>query len=236
MKMYRSIGDLNPYALDYPVCSESKDSNGLSGDGSSFGRKYGRSQRAWLINYMMESLGELHGFSESGLKALKTTVGLEPVNGYEPCEEDYMTSYLNQASVKSALHVKTDIDWLDCSRSIRYKQTDGKNSMVPIYKYLIEGNFGLNILVYSGDNDDVCATIGAQDWIWGLGYQVSGKRWAPYIVNGQTGGYTTKWDTRSTTNFGFTTVHGAGHEVPTYKPDVALWLFDSYMKGELTSH
>ena len=28
-------------------------------------------------------------------------------------------------------------------------------------------------LFISGDDDDVCATIGTQDWIWGLGYEVS---------------------------------------------------------------
>jgi carboxypeptidase C (cathepsin A) len=104
--------------------------------------------------------------------------------------------------------------------------------MVPNYKYLIDGKFGLDILVYSGDNDDVCGTIGAQDWIWSMGYKVAGKMWQPYTVNGQVGGYATKWEN---TGFGFATVHGAGHEVPTYKPDIALWLFDAYLKGELTN-
>jgi hypothetical protein len=34
--------------------------------------------------------------------------------------------------------------------------------MTPYYNYLIDGGFGLNILVFSGDDDDVCATIGTQ--------------------------------------------------------------------------
>jgi carboxypeptidase C (cathepsin A) len=231
MKMYRDIGNLNPYALDYPVCTESSNSNGLAvAEASAFGRKYGRSQRAWLINYMMEGMKE--DFSHEGFKALKSSLKLEPVDGYEPCAEDYMTNYLNQPAVKTAIHVKEDIDWVDCSRSLRYDQKDGKNSMVPNYKYLIDGKYGLDILVYSGDNDDVCGTIGAQDWIWSLGYKVAGKMWQPYTVNGQVGGYATKWEN---TGFGFATVHGAGHEVPTYKPDIALWLFDAYLKGELTN-
>ena len=45
--------------------------------------------------------------------------------------------------------------------------------MTSYYKYLIDGGFGLNILVYSGDDDDVCATIGTQSWIWRLGYRVN---------------------------------------------------------------
>ena len=45
--------------------------------------------------------------------------------------------------------------------------------MVPYYQYLIDGKFGLNILVYSGDDDDVAATLGTQAWIWDMGYNVS---------------------------------------------------------------
>ena len=50
--------------------------------------------------------------------------------------------------------------------------------MTPIYNYLIDGGFGLNILVYSGDDDDVCATVGTQvgvlllGWLWVSGIGV----------------------------------------------------------------
>ena len=59
----------------------------------------------------------------------------------------------------------------------RYKQSDGFDSMTPYYQYLIDGKYGLNILVYSGDDDDVAATVGSQEWIWDLGYQVSYLSW-----------------------------------------------------------
>ena len=45
--------------------------------------------------------------------------------------------------------------------------------MTSYYNYLLDGNYGLNIVVYSGDDDDVCATVGTQSWIWDLGYKVS---------------------------------------------------------------
>ena len=48
-----------------------------------------------------------------------------------------------------------DIVWEECARNIRYKQSDGSTSMVPIYQFLIDGDYGLNILVYSGDDDSV---------------------------------------------------------------------------------
>jgi carboxypeptidase C (cathepsin A) len=110
--------------------------------------------------------------------------------------------------------------------------SDSLVSTAPIYNYLIDGGFGLNILVYSGDDDGVCATIGTQEWIWGLGYTVAGKKWQTYEVAQQTAGYKTAW---KNTKLGFVTVHGAGHEVPTYKPEVALDLWTRYLKGEFTS-
>jgi carboxypeptidase C (cathepsin A) len=223
LKMYRDVGNLNPYALDYPVCTEDASTQrGLS--------KFGRTQRAWLLNHVLASMSE-NGKESETVAAIRKQIKLEPVSGYEPCEADYMTTYLNQASVKTALHVKSDVEWVDCSRTLRYQQSDGRNSMVPYYQYLIDGDFKLNILVYSGDDDDVCPTIGTQSWIWDMGYNVSGKSWQDYTVSGQVGGYLTKW---ANTKLAFATVHGAGHEVPTYKPDVALSLFKMYLNGELT--
>ena len=49
---------------------------------------------------------------------------------------------------------------------------DSATSMVPVYQYLIDGGFGLDILVYSGDDDSVCGTVGTQSWIWDMGYVV----------------------------------------------------------------
>ncbi|CAE7566461.1 SCPL28 [Symbiodinium microadriaticum] len=153
-------------------------------------------------------------------------------DNYEPCEDDYATSYMNLPEVKAAIHVNDKITWAECSRSIRYKQSDGRNSMVPIYSYLIDGGYDLDILVFSGDDDGVCATIGVQNWIWGLGYEVTGRMYQAYEVAGQMAGYATKW---AGAKLGFVTVHGAGHEVPTYKPEVALELWKKYLNGEWTN-
>lgn len=214
LAMYKDISGLNPYAIDYPVCLDSN-------------LKYGRNQRKMLIE---NSLGAIT--NSDIVRQIKQVLKLEPVDGYEPCADDYMTSYLNQDSVKAAIHVKQSIVWADCSRSLRYKQSDGLHSMTPYYNYLIDGNYNLNILVYSGDDDTVCATIGTQSWIWDLGYQVSKTKWEAYSVNGQTAGYITKW---KNTKLALATVHGAGHEVPTYKPEVALYLWSQYLNDELTN-
>lgn len=225
LDMYKQIGNLNHYALDYPVCTEDSPA------------KFGRSQRTWLMNHILngwasKELETGKKESVSNIDAIRKAIKLEPIEGYEPCEDNYMMSYLNQPSVKAAIHVNADIEWQDCSRTIRYKETDSFKSMTSYYNYLLDGNYGLDILVYSGDDDDVCATVGTQSWIWDLGYNVSvTNNWNAYTVNEQTAGYLTQW---KDVQLGFATVHGAGHEVPTYKPQEAFYLWQNYLKGELT--
>ena len=211
-KIYFGVGNINPYALDYPVC--------LS---DSVAAK-GRGQRHALLRNI------LGGAETESSRQIYEAI-LQSDN-YEPCEDDYATSYMNLPEVKAAIHVNDKITWAECSRSIRYKQSDSRNSMVPIYQYLIDGGFNLDILVFSGDDDGVCATIGVQKWIWGLGYEVTGRMYQAYEVAGQMAGYATKW---AGAKLGFVTVHGAGHEVPAYKPEVALELWKKYLNGEWTN-
>lgn len=101
----------------------------------------------------------------------------------------------------------------------------------PYYNYLIDGGFNLDILVYSGDDDAVCGTIGTQSWIWNLGYKPK-SLWQPYLVTGQTAGFLTQF---TGTKMAFLTVHRAGHEVPTYVPDVALDMWGKFLSGDFTT-
>ena len=52
--------------------------------------------------------------------------------------------------------------------------------------------------------------------------------WEPYMLNGQTAGFLTTWPGK----LALLTVHSAGHEVPTYKPDVAYSMFEAFLTGE----
>jgi cathepsin A (carboxypeptidase C)/serine carboxypeptidase-like clade 2 len=72
----------------------------------------------------------------------------------------------------------------------------------------------------------------ANEQIWDMGYSVSGSKWVELKVNGQTGGYLTKW---KNTKMGFLTIHHAGHEVPTYQPIVAYAMWQKFLSGVLTN-
>jgi len=195
----RKIGNLNPYALDYPVC---------------------------LSNQQMRMREFLREPNEN-----KDTLI------YEPCEELYSSAYLNRLDVKIALHVNKDIQWEECSRTTKYNLADKMLPMEKYYKTLMnsETHQDLRILVYSGDDDSVCGTIGTQRWIYDLGFPTTSLWDTWYNKDGQTAGFITKFKTPFSRNsrFSFITVHDAGHEVPTYKPKDALELFEMYLNNNI---
>lgn len=205
------IQGLNPYALDYPTCTESS----TRGRGS-------RAQLTWALNFMLPD-------------HLKTILAPSTLEGYEPCSSDYTVTYLNRDDVKASIHVDSSIVWEECSRTIHYTMIDRLIPMQPIYKQLLESDAGLQILVFSGDNDGVCGTIGTQEWIWDLGYSPVSreKNWKVWKYEDQVAGYATTFDVTTGTNngFSFVTVHSAGHEVPAYVPAQALDLFAKYLSG-----
>ncbi len=206
------IGDLNPYALDYPVCVSA--------------------QQSWMTDYLFERKKVPKGFFGQ-TKQILSSIPLK--DDYEPCEDNYATEYMNLPEVKSALHVKSDIEWEECSRTVRYEMADKLKPMEPYYKQLLDDSdvSDLRIMVYSGDNDAVCATVGTQRWIYDLGYPID-SLWKTWSVDGQTSGYITQFKTphSKTSRLTFATVHGAGHEVPTYKPKEAFVLFKAYLDND----
>jgi carboxypeptidase C (cathepsin A) len=190
----KKIGNLNPYALDYPICTST--------------------QQMQMLNYMYSN--------NLSNDVIKLTNDMP----YEPCEDAWSSNYLNNKDVKKAIHVK-DIEWGECSRTTKYSLADKMKSTIHIYRKLIDDKeANLNILIYSGDDDAVCGTKYTNQWVYGLNYLVT-SNWKVWSVNGQVAGYETQF--KGPNNFRLATVHGAGHEVPTYKPEQAYVLFESFI-------
>ena len=122
--------------------------------------------------------------------------------------------------------------------------------MMPIYRQLIK-NGTIRILIYSGacmracmrafththtrtqththththtgDDDAICATAGAQLWVWGMGEPT--EAWKPWYSHGQVAGYTVEFP-----GMRFSTVHGAGHMVPSTRPQQAFEMFSNFLE------
>jgi len=203
------LADMDPYALDFPVCSQKSLATG-------------RHERHTLLSHIRRS---------GSLVDRRHVKGYFPAD-YQPCDANWATMYLNQKSVQEAIHVRNpgSIRWGECS-NINYNMTDVVAPMMPIYKYLIDKQLGLNIMIYSGDDDSVCATLGSQQFIWDLGYE-NDEKWAQWKLDGQVAGYTTHFRGRGNNGFRFTTVHGAGHMVPATRPAQSLQVFKNFLSGK----
>ena len=96
-------------------------------------------------------------------------------------------------------------------------------------------NFQLILIPYFFETKKVCSTASTQYWIWTIGADpLANMFWKPWKHENQTAGYITKFDLgeNATSSFIFVTVHGAGHEVPAYRPSEALAMFSSYFTGQ----
>ena len=85
-------------------------------------------------------------------------------------------------------------------------------SQVPYYYDMLDNN--IRVLVYSGNDDLVCAYSGTRYWVYGnltdaaKGEELS-NGWISWHVNGEVGGWYQQWQ-----KFTFLVVRDAGHEVP----------------------
>lgn len=105
---FSSIGNLNPYALDFPVCvAESSSKNNIVnkfGEMASYSKRKG-DQRLWLLHHVYGHLT----INE------RRSLSIPVIEEYEPCEDDWTVQYLGNVAVKKAIHVKEDIEWAACS-------------------------------------------------------------------------------------------------------------------------
>jgi len=215
--MYAGAGaDINPYAVDYPICVDESNRHHFGFAHETSKTSLWSHQGAKLLEMMNPKL------KEAGIDL------------YDPCAEDNLTTYLNRADVQEAIHAKPmDNPWSPCTYKLTWRLVDRQSRQMEYYNELVTGGYGLKMLVFSGDDDSICATAGTQEWIYDIGVEVNDDYyWSIWHVNGQTAGYVTEFELdEESGTFYFATVHGAGHEVPAYKPAEALDLFDRYLTG-----
>eukprot|EP00490_Sorites_sp_Unknown_P022726 CAMPEP_0114657326 /NCGR_PEP_ID=MMETSP0191-20121206/13710_1 /TAXON_ID=126664 /ORGANISM="Sorites sp." /LENGTH=372 /DNA_ID=CAMNT_0001876385 /DNA_START=417 /DNA_END=1535 /DNA_ORIENTATION=- len=230
--MRSEVGNnIDPYAIDYPTCKERSRYNQVymfyeymynSGiDNIKPPGIYGR-----MYDYFKEHPKEVfytdkHGIAPGDPKIIITTDGFP----YDPCEENYLTGYLNRADVQKAIHVVPKT-WP--GTHIHYE--GGLPDMTVVWQWIIDNTpTPLHLTIVSGDDDTVCGLAGTQSWMWNMGWKVSSTNWKVWTdTNEQTGGYLTKWIDA----MNLVTVHSAGHLIPETQPSRSLQTFTRYLSGE----
>jgi len=232
--MFDVVGDaLDYYGENFPVCVANIDSLADSLP----------EQETWL-----SPLRPSEPYTPSApLLRLERTMGRIKNNGarnlrgrrraseaeYDPCLASYMTEYLNAADVQAALHVlvpgRPSSTWSQCSDEIlnAWPDSDYYENVAGLYGEIIQREEEVNVLVYSGDNDLVCPTIGTQHWVFDLSLQ-SENLWRPWYRVNQTAGYVSRFSG----GFTLVTVHGAGHQAPAYQPGRSQDMVARFLSGE----
>ncbi|XP_076896391.1 serine carboxypeptidase-like 31 [Bidens hawaiensis] len=159
----------------------------------------------------------------------KTTSKMMPriLGGYDPCLDDYAKGYYNKPEVQKALHVSDGVqlkNWKICNMDIFNGWSQSKDSVLPIYKRLIDAK--LRIWVYSGDTDGRVPVLSTRYSLNSLGLPIK-RAWRPWYNQKQVGGWVQEYE-----GLTFATFRGAGHAVPIFKPSASLAFFTSFLFGE----
>jgi serine carboxypeptidase-like clade 2 len=160
-----------------------------------------------------------------------TPENADAIGSDAPCIDATTTAYLNQPSVRAALHVSPEapLRWAGCSDVLNdaYNCTDTLQSVVPLYTAL--RNRGVAVLVYSGDADGIVPTKASERWVGLTGKATPWRQWSAGSV---LAGYT--YDVVGPTNHTTTvaTVRGAGHMVPRFRGLAALALVSRFLSGD----
>jgi hypothetical protein len=114
--------------------------------------------------------------------------------------EDYLTTYLNIPEVKKALHIEIPSKvWEACDDPIfrGWPLMDSFSDVTNLYSLLYSSpkkvdNF--KMLIFSGDSDSVCGTVGTQHWVYNITDTFVNTLWQKWSVRGQTAGYVTVFE------------------------------------------
>ncbi|KAL9682167.1 hypothetical protein QQ045_013960 [Rhodiola kirilowii] len=169
-----------------------------------------------------EEVGELDIYNIYAAPCVPSASKSGSVHDFDPCSEDYISTYLNLPEVQKALHVKNATKWEACGG---VGWTDSPSTVLPTIKELIAS--GLRVWIYSGDTDGRVPVTSSRYAITTMNLPVNAP-WRPWYSNKQVGGYVVGYKGAV-----FTTIRGAGHMVPSYQPERALTLISSFLHGVL---
>uniref|UniRef100_A0A4W3J057 Carboxypeptidase n=1 Tax=Callorhinchus milii TaxID=7868 RepID=A0A4W3J057_CALMI len=147
-----------------------------------------------------------------------------------PCTNSTPSStFLNDWAIRRALHVPNVVqNWEICSSAVNLQYTRLYADMKDQYLKLLNA-WQYRILVYNGDVDMACNFMGDQWFVESLQQLVTVNR-RPWLYNkgvNQIGGFVKEFS-----NLAFVTIKGAGHMVPTDKPQAAFTIFSRFLRKE----
>eukprot|EP01013_Petalomonas_cantuscygni_P011210 TRINITY_DN2456_c0_g1_i1.p1 TRINITY_DN2456_c0_g1~~TRINITY_DN2456_c0_g1_i1.p1 ORF type:complete len:535 (+),score=124.61 TRINITY_DN2456_c0_g1_i1:233-1837(+) len=153
------------------------------------------------------------------------------------------THFLNEASVRAALHVDVSPNSWGICGGVRYVDDGVYPSIVAVHKDML-AKYAPRVAVYNGDVDPSCNYLWSERSVRSFGLRsVAGRVWRPWthpntLVGEQLGGFVTEYHAAGATAEAasapvvFATIHGAGHMSPQWRPEAVYWMFARFMAQE----
>ncbi|PON45382.1 Serine carboxypeptidase-like [Parasponia andersonii] len=156
---------------------------------------------------------------------------LEDKGKIDVCVEDETIKYLNRKDVQKAFHAELIgvTQWTVCSDVVKY---DVRNLEVPtihVLGTLVKS--GIQVLVYSGDQDSVLPLTGSRTLVTGLAKELKLNETVPYRAWFE-GKQVAGWTQVHGDILSYATIRGASHEAPFSQPERSLVLFYSFLAGK----
>ena len=141
-----------------------------------------------------------------------------------PClDQSFVEDYMNRKDVRLALNIPDNIPkWEVCNEYLNNNFGETYKTVKPQVTELLKA--GKRGLIYHGDVDIAGNFMGGEWFVDDLGFQVTEER-REWLVNHQVAGWI-----KQLGNLTFATVKGAGHMVPTDKPEAAFVLFNQFLE------
>ncbi|OCT62781.1 hypothetical protein XELAEV_18043872mg [Xenopus laevis] len=164
-------------------------------------------------------------------KLLSLSLVQKPIRLDPPCVNSTASRiFLNNGLVRLALHIPPSVQqWEVCSYDVYSTYGRIYQSMKDHYLKLLS-TMKYRILVYNGDVDMACNFLGDQWFVDSLQQKLQVQR-RPWLYNEggqqQIGGFVKEFS-----NLSFLTIKGAGHMVPTDKPNAAFIMFSRFLQNE----
>ncbi len=168
---------------------------------------------------------------------------MDKTGGYS---SDIVAEYLNQKSVREALHVSTATpDWVVVNPRVAADfETGEQNSMLYFLADLLN-NSSVRIVLYGGMLDGCCGPSVTNDWLskmvqhqwWKNGQPFINSPYKKWVPGGSLAGFSRDYfDNSSTTSPRMTqyAVYDAGHLLPMDQPGIASIILNSFIGTTVT--
>uniref|UniRef100_A0A8C3WGF3 Carboxypeptidase n=1 Tax=Catagonus wagneri TaxID=51154 RepID=A0A8C3WGF3_9CETA len=154
------------------------------------------------------------------------------VNLDPPCTNTTAAStYLNNPYVRKALHIPEQLPrWDMCNFLVNIQYRRLYQSMYSQYLKLLTPQ-KYRILLYNGDVDMACNFMGDEWFVDSLNQKMEVQR-RPWLVDYGDSGEQIAGFVKEFSHIAFLTIKGAGHMVPTDKPQAALTMFSRFLNKQ----